>query len=760
MSNIETYNIEMNWFNTLYKQFNSILEVDDWIINKGYEAEFDKIVGAIGEPFLSHIDREKRVFKIISEKLDLYREEIKKIIDYCASRKIYFNYHEKKEIESYILDHDLISLDNLLNSKGLLKKEITLLLNISFFNTHEVLKSLHTQLEDTKNRINILSSLFSAFLYSVFPVEKIHLYNSGSKKCDTSFYNYLKNEYPAKYDRKHALSILKISNELYHSCGNYDILLSTILIFIKEQYSVLQNYCYLGIIIDHIEEDNLSVMWTLYSDIVLFAEKFREEHLNIGYFHPSKIQSITSEYIKGINPQLANFNIANSGFTYKDCFVIAEQGINSTEKEIISKNRILILFQKNDRDEDIIPCPACRSNNVRGNSYPVLGVKSWECNNIICPDRSKYNRGKRYSLSSVIKQEAIEQKDCEIDKKCINDWRLDVVSAKTDNEILEFLIKHYSFCKDIIHLYNFSNSFSSDWNRILIKDNLNMNVSSNILSFFNSSYFNRYLINNKTKSSLIYKNISPIKTINIMNGNCQDVLKSVPCDFFDAALTSPPYYNAREYSQWDNIYCFLYDIFNQTKEVYRTLKPGAYYIFNIFDYFDNENNVVFSNMGKKRMILGAYIINMFRRIGFILQQNTIWYKGHIQGHRSTNQGNNSPYYQSPLNCYEHIFCFRKPGNHCEKILFPDILNVFPVIKMVKGENILGHTAPFPIDIPNMLTSRLKKGVVLDPYAGSFTTARSAYINKIESYNIEISSEYCQLGIKILRQKETSLFGEE
>lgn len=102
MSNIETYNIEMNWFNTLYKQFNSILEVDDWIINKGYEAEFDKIVGAIGEPFLSHIDREKRVLKIISEKLDLYREEIKKIIDYCASRKIYFNYHEKKEIESYI----------------------------------------------------------------------------------------------------------------------------------------------------------------------------------------------------------------------------------------------------------------------------------------------------------------------------------------------------------------------------------------------------------------------------------------------------------------------------------------------------------------------------------------------------------------------------------------------------------------------------------------------------------------------------------
>ena len=57
------------------------------------------------------------------------------------------------------------------------------------------------------------------------------------------------------------------------------------------------------------------------------------------------------------------------------------------------------------------------------------------------------------------------------------------------------------------------------------------------------------------------------------------------------------------------------------------MKTGGIYLFNIFDYFDNENNVVLSAMGNKRMILGAYMIDMFERIGFTLRGNIIWNKG-------------------------------------------------------------------------------------------------------------------------------------
>jgi DNA modification methylase len=55
----------------------------------------------------------------------------------------------------------------------------------------------------------------------------------------------------------------------------------------------------------------------------------------------------------------------------------------------------------------------------------------------------------------------------------------------------------------------------------------------------------------------------------------------------------------------------------------------------------------------------------------------------------------------------------------------DIVRFPPVIKInSKGQNVLGHTAPFPDDIPEfairMFTYEGEK--VLDPFAGSFTSA--------------------------------------
>jgi DNA modification methylase len=157
-------------------------------------------------------------------------------------------------------------------------------------------------------------------------------------------------------------------------------------------------------------------------------------------------------------------------------------------------------------------------------------------------------------------------------------------------------------------------------------------------------------------------------------------------------------------------------------------------------------------MGKKRLILGAYIINIFKKIGFEVLDNIIWDKGHIQGNRSNNQGNNSPYYQAPLNCYEHIFCFRKPGNLLPKLEFPEIIRVHPVVKMIKGENVLGHTAPFPSEIPMLLTKQLQpNSVILDPYAGSFTTSRQCIKDGMKSISIELNKEYCELGMNLLEK---------
>lgn len=230
----------------------------------------------------------------------------------------------------------------------------------------------------------------------------------------------------------------------------------------------------------------------------------------------------------------------------------------------------------------------------------------------------------------------------------------------------------------------------------------------------------------------------------------------------DGCITSPPYYNAREYSEWPNIYCYLYDMYNIGRQVYRILKSGGLFLFNIFDYFDNENSIAFSAMGKKRMILGAYIIHIFQKSGFRLNGNIIWHKGEIEGKRNFNQGNHSPYYQAPHNCWEHILVFSKGKIRRDLQAWPSVVRIKPVVKMVNGKNRLGHSAPFPKEIPMLLLEMLgirEKGIISDPFSGSMTTGRTALQHNFTSFNIEICKEYCELGLKLCREerRQISLF---
>lgn len=738
----------MNNLKYIFSIFSKIIDNNIWEYTSKYEEGYSSICEAIGVPSVTDKIIKENTLNVICKKLDIYKKQYRNIIDVCAVSKVFFNYHEKLLIDNSIVANDKTAIKDLLESKGISKDSIKALLAYKQRSTKEILEIYHSEVDADKNKCDIIASIFSGVLYSLFHENKLHLFNSSSTIDIEPFYDFLKASIPEKYDRSHTLSVIKIDAKFVDNYEKYTDLLATIFHNIKTQYSLLKNYCYLTILIDSDVEQQ--TMWSLFADITLYAEKFIEESLKIGYFHPDKIEEATSNYIPELDKDKCNFKVSNTGFTYKDCYVISGNE-KIEEKEDYSKYKILLLFQKNERDESIVPCPACRSMDVRGNSYPVLGVKSWECHNEICPDKSKYNRGKRYSFAAIVKQEAINDPQNLIDRECFDSWRLDVVTNKSDEEIVTFLVKQYSLYNDTVFTYNFSNLQNTISGREIRSEAINTVPDYKALSFWESSYFSRFAVDSIFDKLTTIDNIGMPDTI-VYNGDCKLVLSAIPDNFFDGAVTSPPYYNARSYSQWNNIYCYLYDMYNQTKELYRTLKPGAYYLYNIFDYFDNENNVVFSAMGKKRMILGAYIIYLFKKIGFEIQQNIIWNKGQIQGHRSSNQGNYSPYYQAPLNCYEHIFAFRKPAEDKSKIDFPMILHASPVFKMINGINTVGHTAPYPLDIPDLLNSRLQEGIVLDPYSGSFTTAVSARFNGLRSVSIELSEEYCKLGIKRLKER--------
>jgi len=280
--------------------------------------------------------------------------------------------------------------------------------------------------------------------------------------------------------------------------------------------------------------------------------------------------------------------------------------------------------------------------------------------------------------------------------------------------------------------------------------------------------------------------------VKIYWGDVYDFLKKCPSESIHLMVTSPPYYNAREYSQWSDLNKYLDDMRKIIKESYRVLENHRVFVFNVGDIFDNDNLVVKSVWGKRRLPLGAYFIKIFEECGFTFVDDFIWDKGEVQSERHKNGNKPYPMYQYPMNCYEHIFVFHKhrlddnrypcpvcgslkvSGNTQSEIGLQswecknndcfersasnrgkrfslktniaqdlkrrkeneishelvkkwrrDIIKFPPVIKIGRGGvNKLGHTAPFPEDIPEMAVQffTYKGEIVLDPFAGSFTSA--------------------------------------
>ena len=65
-------------------------------------------------------------------------------------------------------------------------------------------------------------------------------------------------------------------------------------------------------------------------------------------------------------------------------------------------------------------------------------------------------------------------------------------------------------------------------------------------------------------------------------------------------VTSPPYYNAREYSQWDDLNKYLKDMRKIIAECYRVLDNHHVFVFNVGDIFDNDNITTKSVWGDRR----------------------------------------------------------------------------------------------------------------------------------------------------------------
>ena len=547
-------------------------------------------------------------------------------------------------------------------------------------------------------------------------------------------------EWLSRYDKKrkkwkYSLLILRLNQELFK---RLDYSLDNVSNFIVNSYWDLENYRYLSIVFDGniFDKTKKDITWQLIYKLSVFAENFIQYKEKFFPFHKEKQIERLSKFLKNRNikdyEKLSSsfYDSVSCGFKFEDCYISSD----------LSK-KILVL-KKIELDDSNVPCPSCMTTIQQGNSYPEMFLRSWECKNPECPDRSKSGRGKRFDEYGTYRYFKLSEnnKDNIIDDNLYKNWHRDIFDK--DLNYIEYLIKAYSWNKETIYMVNFTEEEKKYGRKIVIDNDLDYFKKSEIT--FNSLPIYRLFksLSSEIKSDIINGKRVLFNNLEVINDNSSSHLKTLKPNQIGAAMTSPPYYNAREYSQWENLILYLIDMMINANSVYYSLTDESYYLYNIGDIVSEDNVYVNSNMSKHRIQLGFLSCLFFELVGFNLCGNIIWDKGEVQSKRNSTINLFSGYIK-PVNCYEHMFVFNKGKDKNDK---SKIVKITPVIKInSKGENTYKHTAPYPLDLVAQIEEFVKKGkYVLDPFLGSGTTLVWCKRNNYKGIGYELNKDYYEL----------------
>lgn len=254
-----------------------------------------------------------------------------------------------------------------------------------------------------------------------------------------------------------------------------------------------------------------------------------------------------------------------------------------------------------------------------------------------------------------------------------------------------------------------------------------------------SVIYKEYFAQQKNKeTSLPHTETYPYLKNVVVNGDVRDILKYVPDESIHLTFTSPPYYNARDYSiypSYDAYLKFLEEVFC---EVYRITKEGRFLIVNTSPVIVPRISRAHSS---KRYPIPFDLHHYLIKMGWEFIDDIIWEKpeysvknriGGFQQHRK-------PLAYKPNTVTEYLMVYRK---QTEKLLDWNIhqyntetVNASKVSDGYETTNIWQicpksdkvHSAIFPVDLCKRVIEyySFKGDLVFDPFGGSGTLGRTA-----------------------------------
>ena len=267
----------------------------------------------------------------------------------------------------------------------------------------------------------------------------------------------------------------------------------------------------------------------------------------------------------------------------------------------------------------------------------------------------------------------------------------------------------------------------------------------------------------------------------IFIGDSREVLKSFPDAVVNTTITSPPYYNLRDYGEAnqigleDSLEEYIEQLCSVFDEVYRVTRDDGTFWLNIGDCYARGGEI---NSDGRRGFSGAKGLGYkdkkidgltekdligvpwrlafeLQKRGWILRSDIIWAKLNPMPESCTDR---------PTMSHEYIFLFAKNqkyyydhesvmestvGTEYAKRNKRDVWNV----KVASYPE--AHCATFPMELitPCIKAGSPEGGLVLDPFMGSGTVAKAAKQLSRRYTGCELNLEYWKIIQNRLKQQE-------
>lgn len=249
----------------------------------------------------------------------------------------------------------------------------------------------------------------------------------------------------------------------------------------------------------------------------------------------------------------------------------------------------------------------------------------------------------------------------------------------------------------------------------------------------------------------------------LMHGDSATMLKTLPSDTFNVAITSPPYFWVRDYGydgqlgHEDSVEVYIDALMGVFDEVKRTLHPEGVFFLNIGDTYYSGNgqphgsdpkcasrnflrtkvrpvDVSGWDIPKKSMIgIPWKVAFAMQERGWTLRSSIIWNRCNAFVEPTARD---RPYRQ-----YEFVFMFSKSRFYSfdrSKLVEEDVWNI-PIERNRRAK----HNAAFPSELVRRCieVGSPANGHVLDPFVGSGTTLLTALAHHRNVVGIDMSDDY-------------------